>query len=82
MVQVTLKISGMACSMCEAHINDCIRAHFAVKKVSSSHRKGETVITAETAPDERKLRDAIAKTGYTVTDVRVEDAPKKHGLFR
>ena len=32
MVQMTLKVDGMACGMCEAHINDAIRSHFAVKK--------------------------------------------------
>lgn len=42
MVQMTLKVDGMACGMCEAHINDAIRSHFAVKKVSSSHTKGRT----------------------------------------
>ena len=47
MVQMTLKVDGMACGMCEAHINDAIRSHFAVKKVSSSHTKGETVIQCE-----------------------------------
>ena len=25
MIQTTVKVSGMACSMCEAHINDAIR---------------------------------------------------------
>lgn len=44
MIQTTVKISGMACSMCEAHINDTIRRAFSVEKVSSSHTKGETVI--------------------------------------
>ena len=28
MIQTTVKISGMACSMCEAHINDTIRRAF------------------------------------------------------
>lgn len=40
MIQTTVKVSGMACSMCEAHINDAIRAAFSVEKVSSSHTKG------------------------------------------
>ena len=44
MIQTTVRISGMACSMCEAHINDTIRRTFSVEKVSSSHTKGETVI--------------------------------------
>ena len=43
MIQTTVKVSGMACSMCEAHVNDTIRRAFSVEKVSSSHAKGETV---------------------------------------
>ena len=38
MIQTTVKISGMACSMCEAHINDTIRRAFSVEKASSSHK--------------------------------------------
>ena len=44
MIQTTVKVSGMACSMCEAHINDAVRGAFPVEKVTSSHSKGETVI--------------------------------------
>ena len=32
MVKITLKIDGMACGMCESHVNDTIRKNFAVKK--------------------------------------------------
>ena len=32
MIQTTVKVSGMACSMCEAHINDTIRRTFSVEK--------------------------------------------------
>ena len=46
MVKITLKIDGMMCGMCEAHINDAIRSHFTVQRVSSSHKKGETIIYA------------------------------------
>ena len=49
MVQITLKIQGMMCGMCESHINDAIRQAFPVKKVTSSHTKGETVILADQA---------------------------------
>ncbi len=80
MTETKVKISGMACSMCEAHINDCIRSTFAVKKVTSSHAKGETVILSEQPLDEAKLRTAIADTGYEVQGV--ESAPyEKRGLF-
>ena len=52
MVQMTLKIDGMQCGMCESHVNDTLRAAFPLKKVSSSHSKGETVlVTAEDIPE-------------------------------
>ena len=44
MYQITLRIDGMACSMCESHVCDTIRNQFKVKKVSASHAKGEAVI--------------------------------------
>lgn len=42
MTETVLKIDGMACGMCEVHVNEAIRNHFDVKKVTSSARKGET----------------------------------------
>ena len=63
MIQTTVKVSGMACSMCEAHINDAIRAAFSVEKVSSSHSKGETVILSKEPLGENALRAAINATG-------------------
>ena len=42
MTKTTLKIDGMMCGMCESHMNDAIRKAFNVKKVTSSHSKGET----------------------------------------
>ena len=82
MIQTTVKVSGMACSMCEAHINDAIRAAFKVKKVSSSHAKGKTVILSETALDGAKLRQVIEKTGYQLRGVHsAVRAEKKGGLF-
>ena len=44
MVKTVLKIDGMMCGMCESHMNDLIRNHCKVKKVSSSAKKGETVL--------------------------------------
>ena len=80
MIKTTLKIDGMMCGMCEAHMNDAIRAAFRVKKVTSSHAKGETVIISEDAPDETKLRETIAATGYTLCGIASEPYEKK-GLF-
>ncbi len=83
MVKITLEIEGMACGMCESHINDAVRKAFAVKKVSSSHTKGRTEIHAESPLEEEKLKAAIEATGYTVRGIRTEPYEKKgFSLFR
>ena len=80
MIQTTVKVTGMACSMCEAHVNDAVRSALTVKKVTSSHAKGETVILSEEPLDEEKLRAAINATGYQAGDIRAVPYEKK-GLF-
>jgi copper chaperone CopZ len=85
MIRTTLKISGMMCGMCEAHINDAIRAAFPVRKVSSSHTKGETVILSEAPLDTKKLKQAVSATGYSIVSISEETAEMKgffSGLFR
>ena len=81
MIRTTLKIEGMMCSMCEAHINDVIRKTVpGARKVSSSHTKGEASFLTEAAADEKLLKDAIAATGYTC--LAVESSPyEKKGWF-
>ena len=77
MIQTTVKVSGMACSMCESHVNDAIRAALPVEKVTSSHSKGTTEIIAEEPLDEEKLKSAIEATGYTVLGIKTEPYEKK-----
>ena len=82
MVKTTLKIEGMMCSMCEAHINDVIRKVVpGAKKVSSSHAKGEASFLSGEAVDEKLLKNAVAATGYTCTSV-VSEPYEKKGWFR
>ncbi len=82
MVKTTVNIDGMMCGMCETHVNDVIRKNFAVKKVSSSHKKACSEIISEQAIDEDKLKAAIADIGYTVQSVQSEPYEKpKFSLF-
>ena len=69
MIETILKVDGMACGMCESHINDTVRNRFPVQKVTSSHTKGETVILSPEPLDEQALRAAISATGYPVPAV-------------
>ena len=71
----------MMCGMCESHINDAIRQAFPVKKVTSSHTKGETVILADQAIPKSQLAPVIEKTGYQLTEVNCEPYEKKKGLL-
>ena len=81
MIKTTLKIEGMMCSMCEAHICDTIwKAVPSAKKVSASRTKGEASFLTEEFVDENSLKEAIAATGYSC--LNVEAAPyEKKGLF-
>lgn len=80
MFETIVTVDGMMCGMCESHVNDAIRKAFPVKKVTSSHKKGETVILTEQPVDEQAVRDALADTGYDVTAM-ASHLYKKKGLF-
>lgn len=80
MVKITVGIEGMACGMCEAHINEAVRSAFRVKKVTSSHTKKQTVIIAEQDIPERELKDVVAKAGYDAVSVDSEPYEKKRLL--
>lgn len=80
MIEITAEVKGMACGMCESHINDAIRNEFKVKKVSSSRSKNQTVILAEEDISDDALKAVIEKTGYEFCGA--EHKPyEKHGLF-
>lgn len=80
MVRITVHIEGMACGMCEAHVNDAIRNTFPVKKVTSSHTRKQAVILAEQEIPEQELKNVVEKAGYEAVSVSCEPYEKK-GLF-
>ena len=77
MVRIIVGIEGMACGMCEAHINEAVRNAVRVKKVTSSHTKKQTIIIAENDISEQELSAVIAKAGYGVVSVSSEPYEKK-----
>ena len=80
MVKTVLKIDGMVCGMCEAHMNDLIRKNFKVKKVTSSAKDGETVIISDAELDIPWAKKQIKDIGYELVDYTSEPYEKK-GLF-
>ncbi|HPY85007.1 heavy-metal-associated domain-containing protein [Ruminococcus sp. XPD3002] len=83
MTKTIVKIDGMMCGMCEAHVNDAIRKVFDVKKVTSSHSKGETEIISQEPIDTDKIKAVIDETGYKFISVESEPYEKKgFSLFK
>ncbi len=81
MIKTTLKIEGMMCSMCEAHIADAIRkAVPSAKKVSASRSKKEAMFLTQEPVDGERLKAAIDATGYSCLGVESTPCEKK-GLF-
>ncbi len=81
MKKITVKIDGMMCGMCEAHICDTIRRAFPdAKKVSASRKNGEASFLSENSIDEEALKKSITDTGYTFVSVSSEEYTKR-GLF-
>ena len=81
MIKTTVKIEGMMCGMCEAHICEIIRREFPnAKKVKASRTRGELTFITEEKPDEDIISKAIYDSGYTfVSSDSVKY--KKTGLF-
>ena len=81
MEKVTVNIEGMMCGMCEAHIQEAIRAAFpGAKKVKASRAHKEATFIIEGGFDGAKLKKAVEDTGYTCVSVSAEPY-KKRGLF-
>ena len=80
MYKTVIKVNGMSCPMCEAHVNDAVRNAVKVKKVTSSKDACETVVLTEEMPDVEKIVSAINATGYEAGDAKTTEYEKK-GLF-
>jgi copper chaperone CopZ len=81
MIKTTVKIDGMMCGMCEAHVCDAIRkAVPSAKKVKASRSKKEATFLTEDAVDANLLEAAIKDIGYDYLGAEFETY-KKRGLF-
>ena len=73
MTKVNVRVDGMMCGMCEAHMCDAIRkAVPEASKVSASRKTGCVSFVTEGTVDEETLRKAVTDTGYTFGGVTTE----------
>ncbi len=62
-------ISGMTCTGCEEHVNQEVNKLTGILNTTVSYEKGNAIVEFDrTKTDIQEIEQAIAKTGYTVTD--------------
>lgn len=70
MKTIEIKVSGMMCHHCEAHVNKAIEKIPGVKESSADHEKNLVVITAERDIGEDELKQAVEEAGYTFEGIK------------
>jgi len=65
----TIKIEGMMCPHCEAHVKKCLEALDPVSEATASHQAGTAIIILNSEIEDEKLRKAVEAQGYTVTGI-------------
>lgn len=77
MFETKIKIDGMACGMCEAHVCDALRRNLNLKKVTASHIKNQAVIISENPLTQAEVITALDGTGYRVLTVECGEYEKR-----
>ena len=77
MNKYVLKINGMRCGMCEAHVENEIRKNINVKRVKASHIKNELIVITELELEEDDFHNILDKTGYEIKSYKKEVEVKK-----
>ena len=81
MFKTTIKVDGMMCGMCEAHVSDAIRkAVPEAKKVKASRAKKKATFISDEQPDSVLIEKVIKDTGYDFRGC-VSEPYKKRGIF-
>lgn len=69
-MEKTLKIEGMMCGHCEAHVKKALEGLDAVAQAVVSHESGSATVTLTGEVSEDVLRQTVADQGYKVTDIQ------------
>lgn len=64
-----MKIEGMMCAHCQAHVKKALEAVSGVTAAEVSHEKGTAVVTLSADVDNAALKSAVEEAGYTVTNI-------------
>lgn len=65
-----MKIEGMMCGHCEAHVKKALEALPEVKEAVVSHEAGTAVVTLNTPVEDDKLKQAVEEQDYSVIEIK------------
>lgn len=60
----TIKIKGMMCMHCEAHVKKALESIPGVEKAEPSHELDKAELTLSAEVDEALLKNAVEEAGY------------------
>lgn len=63
-----IKIEGMMCPHCEAHVKKTLEAFDEITLATPSHERNEAVIEYTTEPDMNEIARAVEEAGYKLVD--------------
>lgn len=67
-MEKTLKIEGMMCGHCEAHVKKALEAIEGVEGAVVSHEQGTAVVTLKEDVSTEVLKQAVTEEGYQVIE--------------
>lgn len=65
-MEVVLKIDGMMCPHCEAHVKKALESITGVESVVASHKEKKAVVTLSENVDIKVLENAVTEAGYKI----------------
>lgn len=80
MKKMVVKIEGMMCEKCAAHVVEALKKIPGVKTAEASNKDKQAIVTAKDNVTDSDVTAAVAEAGYTVTELTEENIEKK-GLF-
>lgn len=70
---INLKIEGMMCEHCEAHVKKALEAVDGVTSAEPSHKTGGAAVAVAQEISDDQLRQAVEEAGYRVTKIEREN---------
>ena len=65
-IEKTIKVEGMMCGHCEAHVKEALEKIKGVEEATADHETGKVILKLSKDVDDKKISDAVKKAGYTV----------------